>query len=130
MFPHVRPGGLFVVEDWRCDHTLSDSIVELVERDESGRLAAALRVQAEAVGERKSGPPRPLSDLAFELLLAQAAINDAVAELRIDSDWIVVRRGDAPLDPATFRITDIYRDHFNQLNRDGVRTNETASPDQ
>jgi hypothetical protein len=27
-----------------------------------------------------------------------------------------VRRGPSPLDPGTFRIGDLYRDHFGQLN--------------
>ena len=40
LFPHVRPGGLFIIEDWRCDHTLADVIVEAIERDASGRLEA------------------------------------------------------------------------------------------
>ena len=62
----------------------------------------------------------PLSDRRrVELLLARASNGDAVSELVIGNEWIVVRRGQTPLDPATFRITDLYRDHFNQRNRDG-----------
>lgn len=119
LFPHVRTGGLFVIEDWQRDHTLADTIVELVERDESGRLATEMKIQADAAAARGVVRSRPLSDLAIELLLARASIGDAISELVIGTDWIVVRRGPTPLDPATFRVADLYRDHFKQLNRDG-----------
>jgi predicted O-methyltransferase YrrM len=118
LFPHVRTGGLFVIEDWQCGHTLADSIVELVERDESGRLATEMKSQGDAAAGRGVVRTRPLSDLAIELLLVRATIGDAVSELVIGADWVMVRRGHTPLDPATFRVADLYRDHFNQLNRD------------
>jgi predicted O-methyltransferase YrrM len=116
LFPHVRPGGLFIIEDWTCDHELADAIVAAVERDESGRLEAAMIRQAEDAEERGVIRPRPLSDLAVELVLARAASGQAVAELVIGAEWTVVRRGPSPIDPATFRLRDLYHDHFGQLN--------------
>jgi hypothetical protein len=38
-----------------------------------------------------------------------------VTEITVDAHWIVVRRGSTELDPNTFKLEDLYTDHFNQL---------------
>jgi hypothetical protein len=48
-------------------------------------------------------------------LLARASSGDVVAELHISGHWIVVRRGPAALDPDSFRLSDLYTDHFHQV---------------
>jgi hypothetical protein len=53
--------------------------------------------------------------LVIELLLARASSGQVVEELHISTHWIVIRRGPAELDPASFRVTDLYTDHFNQV---------------
>ena len=55
---------------------------------------------------------QPLTHLLIQLVLARASSGEAVAEIVIDGDWITVRRGPGPLDPDTFRLTDLYTDHF------------------
>lgn len=54
----------------------------------------------------------PLTRLLIQLVLARAASGDAVAEITVDGNWITVRRGPGDLDPGTFRVADLYTDHF------------------
>ena len=56
-----------------------------------------------------------MTRLVIQLLLARASSGEAVAALEITGHWIVIERGPAELDPTTFRLTDVYTDHFNQL---------------
>jgi hypothetical protein len=62
----------------------------------------------------------PLSDIAVELTLALASSADVVAGVTLDEYSILVRRGPAELDPTTFRIADLFRDHFGLLDRGAV----------
>ena len=81
LFPLLRPGGVFVVEDWAWAH----------------------------VGYGSQFPDeRPLSELVFELVFA-AAGPDVVARVDVDRDWAAVTRGPAEL-PAdgSFAIRDLY----------------------
>jgi hypothetical protein len=116
LFPRLRAGGLFVIEDWNADHHFRDAV------------AASLRSRTSTPGpdaQQSSVPPmRPelaqqqsLSRLAVELLLARACTGDAVDEVTFRDEWIVVRRGPATLDPASFRLTDLYTDYFGYLSR-------------
>ena len=59
-------------------------------------------------------PPEsePVSRLVIELTLAQATWGTAIDGFSVARHWIVVRRGTADLDPATFRLRDLYVDHF------------------
>jgi predicted O-methyltransferase YrrM len=61
-------------------------------------------------------PAEPvLIRLVFELVLANIARPGAIAQIVIDKWWVKVRRGPDPLDPETFRLTDLYQDHLNLL---------------
>lgn len=114
LFPRLRPGGLYVIEDWTWQDLWAHRLAAVLE-DPS---APGHDVLAEGMAEqlRTDGPPdRPLSAMALDLLLARAESGDAVAEVVLDESWIVVRRGDAPLDRGTFRWTDLHTDHFSLL---------------
>ena len=56
-----------------------------------------------------------MSQLAIELVLARAALGDAVAEVSVGEFTLVVRRGEGELDPATFRVADLFTDYFGFL---------------
>jgi hypothetical protein len=58
-----------------------------------------------------------MSRLVLELVLARASSGDVVAEITIGGHWAAVRRGDAPLDSETFRVADLFRDHFGLVSR-------------
>ncbi len=83
LFPRLRPGGAYVIEDWRWAHTV--------------------------VGEEPLEgmfPDRvPLTRLLFEIALAVPGAPEVVREISIEHQLIVVRRGHAEVDPATFDIS-------------------------
>lgn len=116
LFPMLRPGGLYVIEDWNWQLRGLRS------------FRAAYR-EAAAGGSRPPGPagtpPRnlyvrnflaqshrtPLERLAVELVLAQACDDRVITSVRVDRRWITVERGPADLDPATFRVADHFVDY-------------------
>ena len=106
LFPRLRPGGLFVIEDWSWQHLRDDALEEKLRTDEKMREKFAQRFAA------RSGLPQyddPLSRLVLELVLTAAYAGNIVAEvLSVRRGWLVVRRGDAALDPDTFDIAQCY----------------------
>jgi predicted O-methyltransferase YrrM len=164
LFPRLRPGGLFLIEDWSWQHKLASGFrqvagdpsdpkhdevrrriaEELRQPDSPARAAlrrrlalvaddptspeyAALQAGAAAAmatpgWEPPPAPPagsgsgdRPLTRLVVELLLARASSGEVVAEIEVGPWWVSVRRGPAHIDPATFRVADLARDHFGLL---------------
>jgi predicted O-methyltransferase YrrM len=83
LFPRLRPGGVYVIEDWVWAHTPLDS--EYPE----GLL-----------------PDRvPLTRLLFEIELAIPAVPGLITEISIDAEAAVIRRGGAQVDPSAFEIS-------------------------
>jgi hypothetical protein len=106
LFPLLRPGGLFIIEDWSA------------ELDVDARIAARLRSDPDALadfsrrfaaGEITPVEVDPLARLVLQLVLASVYSPSAVAEvMSVEQGFAVVRRGDAVLDPTTFDITESY----------------------
>jgi len=118
LFPLLRPGGLFVIEDWgwqlrgrRLFGTFEDGI-----RD---RQAAG--TESEPYGGARRGTylgvylenanQVPLVRFTAEILMAQACATEAIASVRADAAVCVVERGAADLDPDAFRLADYYVDY-------------------
>jgi SAM-dependent methyltransferase len=138
LFPALRPGGLFLLEDWNWEHLMAVALAKTARPEPGGgervasEIGAALRTaetsnsfgpaapdapsmgphEAEAGG---SALRRPLTRLAHELLLTRAVSGDVVSDLTFGTWWVGVRRGVAELDPATFRLADCYEDRFGEL---------------
>ena len=112
LFPLLRADGLFVIEDWNWQHRIGDGMARALLEDSAA--SERLRAGIEARIERES-PQVPLSRLVVELLLARTSADDVVRELVIGPYWAVVRRGAASLDPNTFRVADLYNDHFGMV---------------
>jgi predicted O-methyltransferase YrrM len=116
LFPLLRPGGRFVIEDWRWQHKVDALVRSTTTSGEPlpahVRAAIQRRVAETATGEFVR--PDPFSRLVMELVLARAG-GEVVAELTIDEAWVVVRRGPGELDPDAFRLTDLYHDPFDQV---------------
>jgi len=82
LFPVLRPGGTYVIEDWWWAHT--------------------------ELGEKVRPDEVPLSVMVFELVLASSYRPDVVARVTTDRNWALVTRGDAQLEPSTFRLSQCY----------------------
>ena len=83
LFPRLRPGGAYVIEDWSWAHT------QLGSEHPEGLLPDEV----------------PLSRLLFEIVLAVPGVPGLVTEISVGQQTAVIRRGDAPVDPATFDIS-------------------------
>lgn len=141
LFPRLRPGGLFVLEDWNWQHLRAKGRQEAINEpgspsqmefqkklrealaDKSSPEYAAFVRWQEASGQNEppSAPSLASTDLltflVIQLLLARAWSEEAVSRIDILDLWVVVHRGPAELDPNTFRVADITHDHFDVVGR-------------
>jgi SAM-dependent methyltransferase len=92
LFPRLRPGGQFVIEDWRWAHPHLDA-------DDDGLFE----------GET------PLTRLIFEIVLAVPSVPGLIDEVVIDEESVRIARGDAPIDPPGFDIAACCRPRGRQL---------------
>lgn len=165
LFPRLRPGGLFVIEDWSSECTVARHLAQALpegadvsERldgvnrvfhilnDPDGTLPPAVTDSMKAVAAARAGDPsaapldlfellataaatadlgdladgragsvRPVADLAVELMMLAATAPEVVAEVRIDSHWLTVRRGGAELPVDDFRLDRRWNDFFGYL---------------
>jgi predicted O-methyltransferase YrrM len=106
LFPRLRPGGLFVIEDWNHEHLLGRAVAAAL-ADPSPEMQAQF--------ERAPAPDPPLTRLIVELVLAQAESDDYVRKVELDGKWARIYRGRAELDPAGFRVNDLITSDFGLL---------------
>lgn len=117
LFPYLRPGGRYVIEDWTSDHVFYDAVGDALRdptqpghEEHMAAIREALRRRADGGAEQ---PRRwPLSQIGIELILARASSGEAVAKVSFGRYSIVVERGPGELDPRTFRLREQYHDHF------------------
>ncbi|WP_421862308.1 class I SAM-dependent methyltransferase [Parvibaculum sp.] len=77
LFPKLRPGGLYIIEDWGWAHV----------PDATGAFE-------KMVGERA-----PLSNLIIEIMLASTRKPLLFPEIRVFSTSVIIRRGECDIDP-------------------------------
>jgi len=119
LFPRLRPGGRYVIEDWTTPIRGLDRIAAAMVDPSPAMVEALARKMREP---RPTGPATvPLAKLALELALLRASISGAVASVHIEQDWIVVVRGDEPLG-VDFRLGEAFIDHFDLVGRRRVFT--------
>ncbi len=83
LFPLLRPGGVYVIEDWPWAHTPVGAT------NADGRY-----------------PDRvPLTRLIFELILAIPGVPDLIERIEIDSNAVQVTRGHTAADPSSFDLS-------------------------
>jgi SAM-dependent methyltransferase len=83
LFPRLRAGGLYTIEDWRWAHPqLHDESLEGMWPDQI-----------------------PLTRLIFELVLAVPSVPGLIAEITVETESVQVRRGEADVDPRGFEIS-------------------------
>jgi predicted O-methyltransferase YrrM len=106
IFPRVREGGLFVIEDWAADHWRHKTIVAAMQHQFAKGGDTAQRLEA-TLAERSDGPPpTPLHRLAAELIQVARNRSDVVSNVSVDRHWITVSRGPAALQSHDFRLSD------------------------
>ena len=93
VFPRLRPGGTYVIEDWSWAHTA-------------------------ILGPWSESDEIPLTVVVFELILACAHRPNVVENVDVYKNWAVVTRGDAELDAETFDISTCYGPKARALVRD------------
>jgi predicted O-methyltransferase YrrM len=96
LFPRVRPGGIFILEDWSWDHTW-----ERVFTADPERFGDALHT----IGDRPA-----LSRLVVELVLVTGYAPEVVAQVDVRNGLVSVRRGDQPVEAAEFELSKYYGD--------------------
>lgn len=107
LFPRVRTGGLYIIEDWNVDQLLGDA-VDRIRQDPTSPHYQAVRA-ADAASE--GSPPAPLTQLALELILIRASEGHAIQEVTINENWVIIERGREALDWTSFRVDDLVRNH-------------------
>ena len=89
LFPLLRPGGVYVIEDWGVDLRL--------EREANRDPAVALRIQEEIAKRPELEHVVPLARLVFEIVLA-SVYTDLIASVElVPPDWLTVTKGADPV---------------------------------
>jgi predicted O-methyltransferase YrrM len=113
LFPMLRPGGWFIIEDWAADYAYARRI-DAALSETSTTAAQVRRSLDEAVAAHPEGV-RPLPRLGVELLQACGASPDVVGGVTVNRHWIVVERGPADLARDDFRLREHAPDHWHWL---------------
>lgn len=88
LFPHVRPGGFYVIEDWGWAHWQGWPHLP-ADYQEKGALF----------------PQEPaLTNLIFELIMAAASSPGVVAKVSVTFNMAVVEKGPDAVDPSSFEL--------------------------
>lgn len=83
LFPKLRAGGIYIVEDWAWGN---------------------FDLDIDKLNKSYQGKP-PLSNLAFEIVLASATAPQLFHEIRITSDYVMIKKGTGSIE-GTFNISD------------------------
>lgn len=111
LFPRLRPGGVYTIEDWNAALTWQHAVVAAMRAGKAADTRSRGHRAPTSTPEKHSA----LSDLGVELLLAAALSSDAIASVTFNQYWIEIRRGPTRLDPDGFRLSDLYHDYFGYL---------------
>jgi Methyltransferase domain len=109
LFPRVRPGGVFVIEDWSKVHKLDAAFAARARVDVDFRERLAEHAGSDRMTEA------PLSLLLLELVVASAYAPELIAEIVIADGWAHVVRGDGQVDSDRFDVRDLYSDAAGRL---------------
>ena len=117
LFPRLRPGGAFVIEDWSWDLA-----IERFVRDEPERFVAAYERRRHRPIEQRSG----LGRLVAEAVVGAGHTPRAIDSVFAREGFALLRRGDAVLDPATFSLAECCGTLGQQIFADGSDLQPTS----
>jgi len=93
LFPRVRPGGLYIIEDWSAAHIWDRLLQETIARDPDGEAARSFRARVESGVSYEA----PLSILVCQLVVAAGRMPEWISEIRLFDGFCEVWRGDAEI---------------------------------
>jgi predicted O-methyltransferase YrrM len=114
LFPRLRPGGAYVIEDWTAQDILAMAVAHGLRDPDSASASEHERLRDHMANLPGSVP---ISHIALDLALGCAQAGGIVGKVVLTPQWIVVHRGDQEVDPSTFRLQDLYEDHYRVLAR-------------
>jgi predicted O-methyltransferase YrrM len=123
LFPRLRPGGLYVLEDWSADQLMEREVDNALEVDIDGQFAGRFL----AAAKESSGNLRRMCVLICQLVITSGRKPDWVSEIRVMDGFCEVRRGSAEIPgnaPIQAYIGAIGSEMFDG---DGARARESCS---
>lgn len=91
-FPHLRPGGLYIIEDWGWAHW-------------------------DGVWQTELWTEKPaLSNLIFELVMACTSRRDVISRVDVSPYFVAITKGEAVVDAQSFQLSPLYLSRGKQLN--------------
>lgn len=112
VFPYLRPGGSYVIEDWAAQQILCN---QWLDKARNGHSSSAKIMSAGLSGGMQSDL-RPLHLMAVEATLATIAAPGIITRVIVDKHWLrIVRGGKVIEDPKNFSLRAITNDQFGLL---------------
>ena len=98
LFPRLRPGGLYVIEDWSFRHLIERGIKYNMTANPSGAFADNVLAKA----HKEQGTfDTPMSFLICQLVIASGFQIDWITDMRVTDGFCELRRGDADIPAGT-----------------------------
>jgi len=115
LFPLVRAGGIYVIEDWNAHHLVAETMVKVDADVNHPRHSQLNRALNQALSSKPISDDPRLVRLPLELVLARASRRDIIRDVTVMDNWVLVRRGDEAIEPGSFRLDDLAKDYFRNL---------------
>ena len=93
LFPRLRPGGLYVIEDWSFRHLNELGITLAMDTDPGGKATKGAIAARDAKVEFET----PMSLLICQLVVAAGYRIDWITNVRVTDGFCEIRRGDADI---------------------------------
>ena len=112
LFPRLRPGGRYVIEDWTADFERLDRWAAAFSNLPPDQIAKLRQMRRDG----ELDPPDPLvSLLTIELVLMRASKTDVIGDIGVSRHWTSITRGPGALTPGEFRVRSSYQDSMGLL---------------
>tara|TARA_R110002073_G_scaffold253083_2_gene415811 strand:- start:531 stop:1343 length:813 start_codon:yes stop_codon:yes gene_type:complete len=98
LFPRLRAGGLYIIEDWSSKHLLERRLALEKAENPEGEIARRLNAAEEDSNYKHT---MPMSLLCCQLLIASGRNPDWIAEVRATDGFCEIRRGEGKIPSGT-----------------------------
>lgn len=123
LFPRLRPGGIYVIEDWDAQHQIEKALQNEIRSDPIARP----RVEEQLRVLRASPETwQPLTRLLVQVTLA-SAYTDIIDDIRIRRNSVMIQRGHEDFHEDGFVISDFYLDLGRELLREDSEKTRTSN---